>query len=111
MNLLNKRGISFGLQNEFPPTQAELKLLADAGVKWFYNWAPEPVVSTGEGLTPWTSGDNGMEFVPMLFRLRSSTARVRALVEASPKGSISHLLVLNEPNHERQAWTTPQDAG
>ena len=101
---MDKRGISFG-NKESPPTQAELKLLADAGVNWFYNWHYEPPVAKG-----WAPGHSGMEFVPMMFRLRSDTAKVRALVEASPRGSIRHLLVLNEPNHERQAWATPQEA-
>ena len=102
--LMVKRGISFG-NKESPPTPAELQLLADAGVNWFHNWYYAPPVVTG-----WTPGHNGMEFVPTMFRLRSDTAKVEELVKASPPGSIRHLLVLNEPNHKKQGWATPQEA-
>jgi hypothetical protein len=49
-----------------------------------------------------------MGFVPMLWNLGSSTGEVEAVVASNP--SIRHLLVLNEPNHRKQAWATPQEA-
>jgi hypothetical protein len=98
-----------GLDPRTPrPTEAELTMLAGAGISWFYNWGRTPKVEGPAGGAPWTSGTGGMDFVPMLHKLSSSTSEVRAVVASNP--AIRHLLVLNEPSHRKQAWASPEEA-
>ena len=104
-NMPSKRGLCYG-SSDTPPSPAELALLASRGITWFYNWHHSPPAA----LAPWTSGTDGMHFVPMLFSLRSDTTAVAAHLAALPEGSTQYILVLNEPNHKHQAWATPQEA-
>jgi hypothetical protein len=91
---MNKRGVCFSHKN--PPSSADLQVLAEHGVSWWYNWGSSGLQSSN------------IDFVPMLHSCSSDIRKVEAYVDANP--STRFLLVLNEPNHLKQANATPHDA-
>jgi hypothetical protein len=92
----SKRGICFSKKEG--PSPADLEMLAEHGVTWWYNWGKHGVASS-------------MEFVPMLWNLSNLNEKANEIEAYKTENPAArYLLVLNEPNHRNQANTTPQKA-
>ena len=80
------------------PVDGASQALADSGASWYLNWAS----STGTVTKP-----DGVDYVPMIWGPGSVTD---AELSAATQDGTKELLGFNEPDNDRQANMTPEQA-